>query len=115
VRATKTPAYRPPAGATDTHAHIFGPVARFPYSAERTYTPEECTADDYAGMLSTIRFERAVLVQGGAHGTDNRAILDAVARGGGNYRGVAVIPPGLAAQELETLDAAGIRGVRLST
>ena len=115
IRATKTPSYRPPAGATDTHAHIFGPTARFPYSDDRSYTPEACTAEDYAGMLATIGFDRAVLVQGGAHGTDNRAILDAIARSGGAYRGVVVIPPGLGRERLAQLDAAGIRGVRLST
>ena len=115
IRATKTPSYKPPAGATDCHAHIFGPVERFPYSADRTYTPEECTADDYAMMLNTIGFRRAALVQGGAHGTDNRAIVDAIARSGGNYRGVAVLGPGLAADQLEELHASGLRGVRLST
>ena len=114
-RATKTPAYRPPPGATDCHAHIFGPVDRFPYSEERTYTPEECTADDYAEMLATIGFTRAALVQGGAHTTDNRAILDAIARNYERYRGVAVIPPGLRSDQLAMLDAGGIRGVRLST
>ena len=66
-------------------------------------------------MLSTIGFGRAVLVQGGAHGTDNRAILDAVARSNGRYRGVAVISSGLGAYRLAQLDQAGIRGVRLST
>jgi predicted TIM-barrel fold metal-dependent hydrolase len=115
IRATKRPSYRPPAGATDTHAHIFGPVGRFPFSAERTYTPEECTAEDYATLLSTIGFQRAALVQGGAHGTDNSAIIDAIARSGGNYRGVAVIAPGLGTDRLEALHASGIRGVRLST
>jgi predicted TIM-barrel fold metal-dependent hydrolase len=115
VRATKTPAYRPPPNATDTHAHIFGPVGRFPYAAERTYTPEECTTDDYRRMLATIGFSRAALVQGGAHGTDNRAILDAIAQRPANYRGVVVIPPGQSQSDLAALDAAGIRGVRLST
>ena len=114
-RATKTPSYRPPGGATDTHAHLFGPVARFPYSADRTYTPEECTAEDYAAMLATIGFSRAVLVQGGAHGTDNRAILEAIAGSSGTYRGVVVVPPGLGIDELGKLHAVGIRGVRLST
>ena len=115
IRATKTPAYQPPAGATDCHAHIFGPVDRFPFGDDRTYTPEECTADDYAAMLRTIGFQRAALVQGGAHGTDNRAIIDAIARSDGAYRGVAVIGPGLGGVELERLQAGGIRGVRLST
>jgi 2-pyrone-4,6-dicarboxylate lactonase len=115
VRATKTPAYMAPPGATDTHAHIFGPPDRFPYADARSYTPEDCTADDYAAMLATIGFTRAALVQGGAHGTDNRAILDAIARNPGNYRGVAVIPTGLREDQLAMLDAGGIRGVRLST
>jgi 2-pyrone-4,6-dicarboxylate lactonase len=66
-------------------------------------------------MLSTIGFSRAALVQGGAHGTDNRAILDAIARNADNYRGVAVIPAGLRTDQLAMLDAGGIRGIRLST
>ncbi len=115
VRATKTPAYKPPPNATDTHAHIFGPPGSFPYAEKRSYTPEDCTADDYAAMLATIGFTRAALVQGGAHGTDNRAILDAIARNPGNYRGVAVVVPGLREDQLAMLDAGGIRGVRLST
>jgi len=28
-----------PPGATDTHFHVFGPQARFPFAPERTYTP----------------------------------------------------------------------------
>jgi 2-pyrone-4,6-dicarboxylate lactonase len=115
IRATKKPSYRPPPGATDTHAHIFGPPDRFPYADARTYTPEDCTADDYASMLATIGFTRAALVQGGAHGTDNRAILDAIARNPDSYRGVAVVAPGLREDQLAMLDAGGIRGVRLST
>jgi 2-pyrone-4,6-dicarboxylate lactonase len=115
VRATRTPGYRAPAGACDTHAHIFGPADRFPYGPERSYTPEDCTADDYDAMLATIGFERAALVQGGAHGTDNRAILAAIARHADRFRGVAVIPSGRPAAEREALHAGGIRGVRLST
>jgi 2-pyrone-4,6-dicarboxylate lactonase len=115
IRATKTPSYAAPPGATDTHAHIFGPPGRFPYAEGRTYTPEDCTADDYAAMLATIGFTHAALVQGGAHGTDNRAILGAIAGNTDNYRGVAVIAPGLREDQLALLDAGGIRGVRLST
>jgi predicted TIM-barrel fold metal-dependent hydrolase len=115
IRETKKPAYQPPPGGTDCHAHIFGPPETFPYSDERSYTPEACTAADYAAMLATIGFSRAVLVQGGAHGTDNRAILAAVANDFEHYRGVAVIPTGLRSDQLALLNAGGIRGVRLST
>jgi predicted TIM-barrel fold metal-dependent hydrolase len=114
-RVTKTPSYRPPPGATDCHAHIFGPPEQFPYSEQRSYTPEACTAEQYTAMLATIGFERAALVQGGAHGTDNRVTLDAIARDYEHRRGVAVIPSGLRSDQLSMLNAGGIRGVRLST
>jgi predicted TIM-barrel fold metal-dependent hydrolase len=115
VRTPRVPAFRAPANACDTHAHIFGPAADYPFGPERSYTPEDCTADDYDALLATIGFTRAALVQGGAHGTDNRAILAAIARHPDRFRGVAVIPAGLAPHDHGALHAGGIRGVRLST
>jgi predicted TIM-barrel fold metal-dependent hydrolase len=114
-RHPRRPRYVPPPRATDTHAHIFGPPDVYPYGDKRSYTPEACTADDYDALLATLGFERAALVQGGAHGTDNRAILAAIARHPDRFRGVAVIPPGRSGAELAALHDGGIRGVRLST
>lgn len=104
-----------PALACDTHAHVFGPQASFPFSAERSYTPEDCTVDHYADLLKTLGIARKVIVQGGAHGTDNRVTLDAIARLGPSARGVAVIRPGLGREELNQLHKGGMRGCRLST
>ena len=39
VAHPKAPRERPPKGAWDTHAHIFGPSDRFPYTPGRGYTP----------------------------------------------------------------------------
>jgi predicted TIM-barrel fold metal-dependent hydrolase len=63
-------------------------------------------------MLARIGFTRGVLVQPSIHGTDNRAMLAALARHPGTYRGVANVPAGLPASELAVLHAAGVRGVR---
>ena len=38
---TKTPAFKMPVGAIDTHCHIFGPAAEYPFSPTRPYTPPE--------------------------------------------------------------------------
>ncbi len=111
----RRPAFRMPAGATDTHAHVFGPQARFPFSPERSYTPEDCTVVQYAELLDTLGVQRCVLVQGGPHGTDNRVTLDAIAQLGERARGVAVIRPGLGAQQLQALHEGGMRGCRIST
>ena len=55
-----------PAGACDTHAHVFGPAARFPYAADRSYTPPDAPLEKYLAMLDTLGFARGVLVQGSA-------------------------------------------------
>ena len=36
-----------PAGACDTHAHVFGPAARFPYTPDRSYTPPDAPLEKY--------------------------------------------------------------------
>ncbi len=114
-RALRTPRFRAPRGATDTHAHVFGPRDRYPFSPERSYTPPDATIDQYLALLATLGFDRGVIVQGGANGTDNRVTLDAVATAPDRLRGVAVIPSGLGDAALAELDAGGIRGVRMST
>jgi len=113
-RATRTPSYRPPPGATDCHAHIFDPE-RFPYRPGTFYVPETCSAADYDAMLAAIGFSRAALVHAGAYGTDNSVTLDAIARHRDTFRGVAVVQPGLPPDALAALNAGGMRGARLST
>jgi len=114
-RDTRAPAFAVPPGSCDCHAHIFGPRDRFPFSPERSYTPEDCSADQYRDMLATLGFDRGVLVQGGAHGTDNAAMLDAMERLGPRIKGIAVLPPGTPLREREALHARGVRGFRMST
>lgn len=114
-RNTHTPRFSMPANACDCHAHIFGPAHRFPYSPERSYTPEDCTVEDYEKLLATLGIDRAVIVHGGAHGTDNAATLDALARMGARARGIAVIAPGRSLAQREAMHKLGIRGYRMST
>ncbi|OFZ88213.1 MAG: hypothetical protein A2V78_03385 [Betaproteobacteria bacterium RBG_16_64_18] len=112
---TKQPNYKAPARACDCHAHVFGPVAAYPLTPNRSFTPPDSPIGDYLQMLATLGIERAVLVQGSAHGTDNSATLDAIAQAGNRFRGVAVIEPTVTDAELERLHGGGIRGCRMST
>jgi predicted TIM-barrel fold metal-dependent hydrolase len=113
-RNPRPPRTRLPAGACDTHAHICGPAASFPYAEERIYTPPDSTLDDYLHLLATLGIDRAVLVQPSVYGVDNRALLYALKRGGQGLRGVAVVNPDISVEEVHALDAAGIRGVRFN-
>ncbi len=111
---TRPPGFTLPPGSCDTHCHVLGPASRFPYSEARNYTPPDAPVGDLWKLHDALGIERAVVVQASVQGTDNGAVLDAIARSGGRYRGVAAIDDGFTDGDLETLHAGGIRGVRLS-
>ncbi|HVE54839.1 MAG TPA: amidohydrolase family protein [Ramlibacter sp.] len=112
--AVRPPRVALPSPSCDCHAHVIGPAGRYPFSAERVYTPPDCLPDDYERMRAVLGLERAVLVQPSVYGTDNRLLLDALAQDPTHLRGVAVVPADVADAELERLHAAGVRGVRVN-
>ena len=61
----------------DCHVHVFDP-ARFPYAAERSYTPSPAPLDALLSFQARLGMGRTVLVQPSAYGDDNRALLDAL-------------------------------------
>jgi 2-pyrone-4,6-dicarboxylate lactonase len=108
------PGYAPPPGACDGHCHIFGPAARFPYAARRTYTPVDAPKEKLAALHRHLGFSRAILVQASCHGTDNSAMLDAIAWSKGAWRGVAMVTKDVTDNELSRLHDGGVRGVRFN-
>lgn len=110
----KNATYVPPPGACDAHCHVFGPAHRFPYSAERKYTPEDAPKEKLFALHRHFGFQRSVLVQASCHGTDNRAMVDMLRDAQGAYRGVAVIDESFSAAHLRDLHEAGVRGVRFN-
>lgn len=110
----KAPRFRMPRGSCDTHVHVFGPQARFPFSAERSYTPDDQPLEALNTLHDVLGIDRVVIVQGGAHGTDNSAMLDALDRRP-TARGVAVVRSGLPREQLADMHRRGVRGCRMST
>jgi predicted TIM-barrel fold metal-dependent hydrolase len=113
-RDVSRPKVPPLPDACDTHAHVFGPAMRFPYTADRSYTPPDAPLEKYQGMLDTIGFARGVLVQGSAHGRDNSAMLDALTRRPDRLRGVAVADAGVPPADLRAWASRGVRGLRFN-
>ncbi|PWC11950.1 2-pyrone-4,6-dicarboxylate hydrolase [Brenneria roseae subsp. americana] len=103
-----------PIGACDAHCHVFGPGHTFPYGANRKYTPEDAPFEKLMELHNWLGITRAVIVQASCHGTDNRAMLDAIARSQGRYLGVAMIDGSESDEELERLDQGGVRGIRFN-
>lgn len=109
------PRMTPPPLSCDTHAHIFGPAARYPFATNRDWTPPDRPVEAYAAMLDTLGMARGIIVHSSSHGTDNSVTLDAIAQMDGRCKGIAVLAPDISDQELERLKAGGMCGVRIST
>jgi predicted TIM-barrel fold metal-dependent hydrolase len=108
------PQYAPAPGACDSHCHIFGPAAKFPYAPERRYTPPDAPKEKLRALHDHLGLSRAVLVQASCHGGDNRAMLDAIAWSRGAWRGVAMVGNEVTERDLDELHEGGVRGVRFN-
>lgn len=109
---TRKPSFSLPPGATDSHAHVFGPRAQYGYDDARQYTPPPVYLKDYLAMHDTVGFARGVVVQSGVHGTNNQVIVDAIAQSNRRLRGIALLREDITDAELDALDKAGVRGFR---
>jgi predicted TIM-barrel fold metal-dependent hydrolase len=98
-----------PAGATDTHHHIFDP--RFPRPEARTGV--WATASDYTQLRRRLGLTRSVVIAPSSYGYDNECLIDALDAFGDSARGVAVIKLDTPDAELDRLHAHGVRGIRL--
>lgn len=110
----KTPDLVLPEGACDAHCHVFGPGDVFPYSSSATYRPEDAPKEKLFALHRHLGLSRSVVVQASCHGTDNRAMVDALEAGNGNYRGIAMVERDVTGADLQALHDAGVRGVRFN-
>lgn len=98
----------------DCHNHVFDP-ARFPYRADTAYRPsmqEIGTAAQFSALMDACGVQHALLVgPTSGYGTDNRCMLDAIAQGGGRFKGIAVVNHDIGRHDLLALKAAGVVGV----
>ncbi|MBT5033041.1 MAG: amidohydrolase family protein [Rhodospirillaceae bacterium] len=99
--------------ATDCHTHLFGPADKFPYAENRTYTPQTASEDDANQMLAHLGLERIVVVHASIYGDNNR-LVQGLKNLGNKARGVILLTGSETTQDLQELDAAGVRGVRLN-
>jgi predicted TIM-barrel fold metal-dependent hydrolase len=106
----------PADGVIDCHAHIID-TARFPLAEGPGYKPrpnENGPKETYCGVLDRHRAAHALLVQPSGYGTDNAAMLDAIASYPGRFKGIAVLDLTMPERELAALAARGIVGARFN-
>jgi predicted TIM-barrel fold metal-dependent hydrolase len=110
----RAPKLKLPPGSADCHCHVFGPRDRYPWTANRLYTPPPVTLEHYLGMLRTTGFERGVMVQTGLYGNDNSFILDAIRAHPAQLRAIALIGEDITDRALRDLADGGVRGFRVN-
>lgn len=103
-----------PPGACDCHTHIHPDPAKFPMFAGRVYTPELASPEEMTALHKALRMERVVIVTPSIYGPDNSATLFGMKARGASARGVAVIDDQTSEGDLDAMNQAGFRGIRLN-
>jgi predicted TIM-barrel fold metal-dependent hydrolase len=119
VRATASQPSTPvnfdvPAHATDCHTHIHGDPAKFPFFSGRVYTPEPASPEEMTALHKALHIERVVIVTPSVYGPDNSATLFGIKARGPTARGVAVIDDKTPEADIDAMNTAGFRGIRLN-
>jgi len=101
----------------DCHAHVLDPV-NFPYGENIAYKPagqEIGTTAQFHQVMNAYGVRHALLVQpNSGYGGDNSCLLDAIARGGGRFKGMAIIDLDADVAALQKLQAHGIVGAAIN-
>jgi predicted TIM-barrel fold metal-dependent hydrolase len=93
---------------------VFGPAGRYRYGTDIRYQPPLAPLPDYLELARRLGCERFVFVQPSAYGRDNACMLDAMRELGAKCRGIVDIDENAPDAEIERLNCAGVRGVRVN-
>ena len=102
-----------PAGACDTHMHVFGSEDTYPGVKDRQYLRPPGSLAEYSALAEKLGISRMVIVQPSFYGTDNRCLLDAMAESDLDCRATVFLDPATPPQELAVMHERGVRGLRL--
>ena len=116
-RHPRRPRLALPRGSVDTHVHVFEPG--YALSPARGYDPPDSTLKDLKHLHATLGIERVVFTQPSVYGVDNSAILNGMAALNAEKpdraRCVVALDMKVKDKDLERMERAGVRGVRLNT
>jgi predicted TIM-barrel fold metal-dependent hydrolase len=98
----------------DCHCHVIDPV-RFPYQAHTRYRPsgqEVAPVDHFIRVMGVYGVRYGLLVgTNSGYGEDLSPVLDAITRGAGRFKGIAVVANDSSAADLVRLKAQGMVGI----
>jgi predicted TIM-barrel fold metal-dependent hydrolase len=102
----------------DCHTHVIDPI-RFPYGKDIKYKPsgqEIGKAAQLRQVMKTYGVRHSLLVQpNSGYGSDNSCMLDAIADGGGCFKGIAIIDFDADLAALRNLKRQGVVGAAFNS
>ena len=110
----RAPAFQMPAGACDSHFHVFPGGHEHRYVPDRSYTPPLAEITGYDRVSAALGIERGVVVQPSVYAEDNAATLEVARADPERLRAVVSVTNDVTDSELETFHAAGARGIRVN-
>ncbi|WP_439851886.1 amidohydrolase family protein [Pseudomonas syringae] len=96
----------------DAHCHIIDP--RFPLIANNGFLPEPFGVNEYLSVVKPLGIAGGAVVSGSFQGFDQSYLLDALAKLGPGFVGVTQLPASVTDEELDALNAAGVRALRFN-
>jgi D-galactarolactone isomerase len=109
--SVRKPRLAVPAGAVDTHIHVYH--AEAPPAPGGPALPGDFREEMYRKVQRRLGLERVVVVQPNAYQDDNRVTLEAIRAFGPGARGVGVVKPGVSDAEIGRLSQGGIVAQRI--
>jgi 2-pyrone-4,6-dicarboxylate lactonase len=107
------PVFEVPAGACDSHMHVFGPTDRYKGVPEARYAAPPSSLDTYLAVADALRLQRMVFTQASYYGTDNSYLLDMLDRMHDRARGVVMLPDDADAKTIGDFTRRGVVGLRI--
>ena len=102
-----------PLHAFDCPTHIYGDPNEFPLPTPRLYTPEATRPEEMSALHRALHMERVVIVTPSVYGVDNSATFYGMKARETTTRGAAVVDDQTPESDLDAMNRAGVRGIRI--
>jgi len=109
----KKPKIKAPPGACDTHIHLFGPAAKYPFAPDSPYTSRDALPETFMALQDTLGLSTAVIVSPGGYGRNYSLLADVLTKYPERFRGIALLRDDTPSSEIGRLTRLGVRGMRM--
>jgi len=107
------PKLKAPPGACDTHIHLFGPAAKYPFAPDSPYIAHDALPETFMALQDTLGMSTAVIVSPGGYGRNYSLLADVLTKYPKRFRGIALLRDDTPSSEISRLTRLGVRGMRM--